>query len=166
MSEAKIETIKEVVSGMHKAFRRASDLTPEALGIWGYALSQYTISSIRKAAFTWVRTNEWPPTSLSEFERAVRGKPTTPKDKVLDGFLEWKQARADEGCASASYSTQGFEYPKSEGRKTPPGEVSVHSRLVSDIMDGRVSFPDLPDDEAEDKWYWAEFRNRIKRRKS
>ena len=167
MRDSKEERVKRIVHSIYAAFPRSDMMNDAAMGMWAYALKDFSDEKLRKAASRWIREEKWPPDSLSKFIAAVsrREYDFTQQDSVE--FQEFRREYRAEG-----HLRQSIPEDKTFSPKTNFNDARTHWALIRDIRTGVVAPPRsiakhdvVAIGDAQDQWYWAEF-NRRKEKKN
>jgi len=162
---SKRDDIKTAIGGLFACFHRATPLTEEALGMWVFVLEQYPLKDVRKAVYAWASTHKWPPDSLDDFRRIVAGDMPKAEEPELPGEKEFLEDYRKQKLG------RGPNPPppdNSSEPRTPSHEARVHWSIIKDISAGVISCPKhianhnvYEPGDAEERWYWAEFRKRL-----
>tara|TARA_R100001594_G_scaffold101287_1_gene135838 strand:+ start:774 stop:1313 length:540 start_codon:yes stop_codon:yes gene_type:complete len=167
--------IRKIIEGIFAAYPRSSGITEGALDIWELKLDNIPLRELQKAAFKWIEEKKFAPDNVADFRRFVNYR-AKQEEAELPGLEDFKTEYRKENPGLTFWSeekqesvdSQGRPLPRRrEGRKTSGYDAVILWGIIKDITDKKIRPPrsiakhDIHAiDDAEERWFWNEFRRR------
>ena len=167
--------IRKIIEGIFAAYPRSSGITEGALDIWELKLDNIPLRELQKAAFKWIEEKKFAPDNVADFRRFVNYR-ARQEEAEMPGYKEFIQQYNEENPDRRVWSEQkqemcdvsGNPLPRRrEGAKTSGADATILWGIINDISAKRIRPPrsiakhDIyAIDDAQEKWFWNEFRRR------